>query len=87
MIAEEVVARLRGDTKTRFEAYAIAVQNRWLSPADVRDLENLPYVPGLDTYEVPAARATAAGDSTGAGGGGTPPEGQGNGDAGPGPSA
>lgn len=32
---------LRGDTKSRFEAYAQGIQNGWLSPNDVRRLENL----------------------------------------------
>lgn len=41
---------LRGDTKSRFEAYAQAIQSGWLSPNDVRRLENLDPVPGGETY-------------------------------------
>lgn len=41
---------LRGDTGSRFEAYAKAIQSGWLSPNDVRRLENLDPIPGGDTY-------------------------------------
>lgn len=36
---------LRGDTKTRYESYAIAITNGWLSPDDVRELEDLNPLP------------------------------------------
>jgi HK97 family phage portal protein len=32
---------LRGDLKSRYESYAIGRQNSWLSPNDVRDLEDM----------------------------------------------
>jgi HK97 family phage portal protein len=44
---------MRGDTKSRYEAYSKGIQFGWLSRADVRELENLPEVPGLDTFLVP----------------------------------
>lgn len=43
-------ALLRGDTKTRYEAYAIGKQNGWLSANDIRDKENLPLIDGGDEY-------------------------------------
>jgi hypothetical protein len=39
---------LRGDSKTRAEAYALAVQWGWLTRAEVRKRENLNPIPGLD---------------------------------------
>jgi len=49
---------LRGDTKTRYEAYQIAITNRWMSPGEVRDRENLGPAPqdlagGTDIDETP----------------------------------
>lgn len=45
---------LRGDQKSRFEAYAIGRQWGWLSVNDIRRLENLPPVPsGGDVYLQP----------------------------------
>lgn len=44
---------LRGDQKTRYEAYAIARQWGWLSVNDIRRLENMPPVTGGDTYLQP----------------------------------
>lgn len=44
---------LRGDQASRNAAYATAIQFGWLSRADVRELENLPEVAGLDEYLVP----------------------------------
>lgn len=44
---------MRGDTNARYTAYAKGIQFGWLSRADVRELENLTYVEGLDTYLVP----------------------------------
>jgi hypothetical protein len=39
---------LRGDSKTRAEANALAVQWGWLLPSEVRKRENLNPVPGID---------------------------------------
>jgi HK97 family phage portal protein len=41
-------ALLRGDTKSRAEAYAIAVQWGWMTRAEVRKLENYNPIDGLD---------------------------------------
>lgn len=38
-------AMLRGDIKSRYEAYAIAIQNGWMSPDDVRALEDMNPIP------------------------------------------
>lgn len=44
---------LRGDSKSRFDAYAIARQWGWLSVNDIRRLEDLPPVTGGETYLSP----------------------------------
>jgi HK97 family phage portal protein len=44
---------LRGDSKTRFEAYNQAIQAGWLSRNEVRGMENLNPAPGLDEYLAP----------------------------------
>jgi HK97 family phage portal protein len=44
---------LRGDAQSRYEAYSKARQWGWLSVNDIRRLENLPPVPGGDTYLQP----------------------------------
>lgn len=44
---------LRGDTLTRFRAYALGRQWGWLSPNDIRRLENLNPIPGGDRYDTP----------------------------------
>lgn len=46
-------ALLRGDTATRYGAYAQARQNGWLSANDIRRLENMNPVDGGDVYLVP----------------------------------
>jgi len=43
---------LRGDFKSRYESYAIGVQNGFLSPNDVRSLEDLNLIPNGDVYMV-----------------------------------
>jgi HK97 family phage portal protein len=53
---------LRGDLKSRYDAYAIGRQWGWLSANDVREAEGMNRVPGGDTYlsplnMVPAERA------------------------------
>lgn len=45
---------LRGDTKSRYEAYASAIQNEWLSKNEVRELENRNPVDGGDEFKNPA---------------------------------
>lgn len=44
---------LRGDIKTRYEAYSIARQNGWMSANDIRDLENQNPIENGDMYLVP----------------------------------
>ncbi|AXT46605.1 MULTISPECIES: phage portal protein [Chromobacterium] len=44
---------LRGDTQTRYAAYAVGRQWGWLSVNDIRRLENLPPIPGGDIYLQP----------------------------------
>ncbi len=50
---------LRGDTKTRYEAYKMAVENGWMSRNEVRGLEDLNRVDGLDEYLVPLNMGSA----------------------------
>lgn len=44
---------LRGDVKSRYEAYAVGRANGWLSANDIRSLENLNPIAGGDTYLQP----------------------------------
>lgn len=44
---------LRGDTKSRHESYALALQNGWMSINDIRRMENLPPVEGADQHYRP----------------------------------
>jgi HK97 family phage portal protein len=46
-------ALLRGDTKTRYEAYNIARQGGWLNVNEIRAMENLNPIDGGDTYLEP----------------------------------
>lgn len=50
---------LRGDTKSRFEAYGKAITDGWLSRNEVRELENKNPQEGLDEYLVPLNMAPA----------------------------
>jgi HK97 family phage portal protein len=45
---------LRGDTTSRYAAYAVALQNGWMTINEVRRLENLPPVPGGDVPRMQA---------------------------------
>ncbi|OII60104.1 phage portal protein [Streptomyces sp. CC53] len=64
--AEHLVdALLRGDTMTRYQAYAIGRQWGWLSSNDVRDKENLNPVDGGDAYLVPLNMVPASGPKPG----------------------
>jgi HK97 family phage portal protein len=44
---------LRGDTKSRYDAYAVARQNGWMSANDIRELENQNPIDNGDMYLVP----------------------------------
>lgn len=46
-------ALLRGDLKSRYDAFAVARQWGWLSANDIREKENLPPIEGGDTYLQP----------------------------------
>ncbi|MCB6184278.1 phage portal protein [Leeia sp. TBRC 13508] len=48
-----VAGLLRGDLKTRYEAYAVGRQWGWLSVNDIRRLENMSPVKGGETYLQP----------------------------------
>lgn len=45
-------ALLRADMKSRYESYAVALQNGWMSPNDIRELEDMTRYEGGDTYMV-----------------------------------
>lgn len=51
---------LRGDIASRYNAYAIARQNGWMSANDIRELENMNPIPGGDVYLVPLNMQDAA---------------------------
>jgi len=51
---------LRGDQKSRYDAYAVARQWGWLSVNDIRRLENLPPIAGGNTYLQPLNMVDAA---------------------------
>jgi len=44
---------LRGDVKSRYEAYSIGRQNGWLSANDIREKENMNPIEGGDDYLTP----------------------------------
>ena len=44
---------MRGDTTSRYQAYAIGRQNGWLSANDIRELEEMNPIEGGDVYLVP----------------------------------
>ena len=44
---------LRGDTTTRYNAYSIGRSNGWLSPNDIRSLEDMTPIEGGDEYLTP----------------------------------
>ena len=50
---------LRGDTATRYEAYSKAITDGWINRNEVRQLEDLNPVDGLDEYLVPLNMGSA----------------------------
>jgi len=56
---------LRGDIKSRYEAYAVAIQNEILSSNEVRKYENLNPRDGGDEYKNPAINPKGAESTTG----------------------
>jgi HK97 family phage portal protein len=73
-----MAALLRGDSASRTAAYAVAIQNGWLSQNDVRLLEDLDPIEGGDTYWRPLAWTPITNTTTpqpsGNGGGGSNPK-------------
>ncbi len=57
-------ALLRGNTKSRYESYAIGVTNGWVSRNEVRQKENLNRVDGLDEFLVPLNMGKSSEDKT-----------------------
>ena len=53
-------ALLRGDTKARYDAYAIALDKGFMSPNEVRQFENLNPRPGGDAYASPGGAPAIA---------------------------
>lgn len=59
----------RGDMKSRYGAYQIGIQNGWMSPNEVRDLEEMNHREGGDIYLTPKNMRIGADDEdTGASG-------------------
>ncbi len=52
-------ALLRGDTRTRYEAYTLAITNGWMNRNEIRRLENLNTEEGLDKFLTPMNMAGA----------------------------
>jgi HK97 family phage portal protein len=69
-----VAGLLRGDLKTRYEAYAVARNWGWLSVNDIRRLENMNPIEDGDEYLRPL-NMTTPGSEAGAGGQPAPQEG------------
>ncbi|MCP5415244.1 MAG: phage portal protein, partial [Chromatiaceae bacterium] len=53
LIEHNAEGLLRGDIKTRYEAYRIGREWGWLSPNEIRSLENLGGIEHGDTYRQP----------------------------------
>lgn len=51
---------LRGDTKSRYEAYGKAIQDGWMNRNQARKLENMNPEPGLDEFILPMNMTTTA---------------------------
>ena len=61
LLVEHLVnALLRGDVKSRYEAYAVGRQWGWLSTNDVREMENMNPVEAGDDYLTPLNMAASA---------------------------
>jgi hypothetical protein len=58
-ISHTVEGLLRGDIKTRYDAYASAITNGWMSRNEVRSLENFNAADGLDEFLTPLNMASA----------------------------
>lgn len=60
-----VDALLRGDTLSRYNAYAVGRQWGWLSANDIRDRENMNPIEGGDTYLTPGNMSPVGGSDRG----------------------
>jgi HK97 family phage portal protein len=58
-VQHTVEGLLRGDIKTRYEAYSSAITNGWMSRNEVRRLENFNREDGLDDFMVPLNMGSA----------------------------
>lgn len=61
-VKHDFSALLKADTAARYASYNAGILGGFLSPADVRVAENLPYVPGLDYYTRPLNSTTTGGE-------------------------
>lgn len=52
-VEHDLAGLLRGDMKARYESYRIGREWGWLSPNEIRSLENLPGIDGGDEYLSP----------------------------------
>lgn len=52
-VEHDLAGLLRGDVQARMASYAAGRQWGWLSPNDIRRLENLPPIEGGDRYDAP----------------------------------
>ncbi len=66
----ELEGLLRGDSAARSTAYQSAITGGWMTPAEVRRLENLPYIEGSDFLQRPMNFVTFGPDA----GAGTAPD-------------
>ena len=69
VIEHETTSFMRGDTKSRFDAYAVGIQNGILSVNEARAKENLNPVDGGDEIRVPLNTEAVGEDQAGAGSG------------------
>jgi HK97 family phage portal protein len=60
----DVTEMMRGEQQTRYQSYASALgggaTQAWMTVADVREAENLPFIPGTDVLSVPLNTAPRA---------------------------
>lgn len=59
-----ISALLRGDMKTRFEAYGMAIKDGWMNRNEPRDLEDMNPADGLDEYLYPLNMAPVSETNT-----------------------
>lgn len=52
-IEHDLAGLMRGDLKARYEAYRVGREWGWLSPNEIRALENMPQIKGGDEYLSP----------------------------------